>query len=146
MNPPEPILPPTSTLNPTRLPARAGTSAISCDSLCVQFSKHPVTVTLNFLGRLVNSGLPSEPTRMRSNSKSAGEASKSSFGVRPARGQPLRLRTLSMPVCREWRLTPRSFSQISGMLASVKPRNSICCRVVMSKTLFPRRRETSAMV
>ena len=57
VNPPEPILPPARMLNPARGPLRAGTSAMSCDSLWVQFAMHPVTVTLNFLGRLANSGL-----------------------------------------------------------------------------------------
>ena len=56
------------------------------------------------------------------------------------------LRTLSMPVWSVRRSTPRSFSKISGTLSRVKPRSSICCRVVISNTLLPSRRESSAMV
>jgi len=48
-----------------------------------------------------------------------GEASNNSFGVKPARAQPLMLRTLSMPVCSVRRSTPRSFSQISGTVSRV---------------------------
>jgi hypothetical protein len=65
--------------------------------------------------------------------------------VRPTSGQPLMLRTLSMPVWRLVRSTPRSFSQISGMVSMVKPRSSICWRVVMSSRPLPMRRERSAM-
>src|SRR2546427_12106436 len=76
VNPPEPILPPTSTLKPGRPAADAGTSATSCDSQCVQLSRQPVIVTLSFRGRLVNAGLPSEPTINRSSSNTIVEAYK----------------------------------------------------------------------
>ena len=145
MKPPEPIFPPTSTLNPMRPAFFAGTRAMSCDSACVQLSRQPVTVMLNFRGRLVNSGLPCSPTIMRSKSCTTGEASSNSCGFKPASGQPLMFRTLSTPVCNERKSTPRSFSQISGTLSSVNPRSSICCRVVMSATPLPSRRESSAM-
>ena len=145
MNPPDPILPPTSTLNPTRSGRIAGTSATSCDSSCVQFWTQPATVALNFRGRLVNSGLPFSPTRVASSSATTSEASNNSLCVRPASAQPLMLPTLSIPVCSECRSTPRSFSQISGTLPSSNPRSRICCRGVMSSSQFPRRRETSAI-
>src|SRR5579884_4232403 len=59
VKPPEPILPPTRTLNPFRpCPSSAGTSAMSCESRWTQLSGQPVMVTLNLRGRLLNALLP----------------------------------------------------------------------------------------
>ena len=62
----------------------------------VQFSRQPVMPTLNLRGRFVKALFP---TNIAVKSRATGEASSSSFGVRPNAGQPMMLRMLSMPVC-----------------------------------------------
>ena len=80
------------------------------------------------------------------NSRTTGEASKSSFGVSPATGQPTTLRILSIPV---WSvMSPTLFKrcQISGTLLMVNQRSWICCRVVISANPLPNSPLISASV
>ena len=107
---------------------------MSCVSPPVQCSRHPVMVTLNFLGRLVNSLLP---RKMRWNSRAIGAVSMSSPGVRPVAGQPMMPRILSIPV---WRLDSPATSRrrmISGTRSTVTQRSWSCCRVVTSAMVRP---------